>query len=178
MKYFTPDLIRRFGSEDPEIADKADAEWEEGGERYAAYLKAVETQLPPGIKQLHDHYYLHDAVVFSMGRQDGRFVMVLRLDTPPRDFLILTYDLWGEPVIREDILPLEHRCKTQVEWMYDEVEPGPEGAPQWMQSILFSNGWEVCLPFSDIHVQPMRSVLPLLGPVLASTTATKLPQSA
>jgi hypothetical protein len=174
MKYFTPDLIERFGSSDPATADMAHAEWEETGDRYEASLKAIESQLPAGIRQIHDRYYLHDAVVVGMGQQDGRFVLLLQLDTPPRDLLLFTYDLVAQPVILPEALPREYRCPTRVEWMYDEIELVPGEPLTVVQSILFSNGWEVQLSFHDVQVQQLQPVLPLLGPLLPAS----LPQSA
>jgi hypothetical protein len=170
MNYFTPDLIDRFGAVEPAVADAADARWEEAGDRYCAYLDSIKAQLPPGLRQLLDDYYLHDAVVFGMGRQDGRFVIALQLDTPPQDLLILTYDLLAEPEILSDVLPRGHRCPTRVEWMYDEVERVPGEPASWVQSVLLSNGWELRLRCHDVHVQRLEPVLPA-GPA-------SLPQSA
>jgi hypothetical protein len=160
MNYFTPDLIDRFGSPEPAVADEADAAWEEAGNRYRAYLASVKAQLPPGLRQVLNDYYLHDAVVLAMGRLDGRVVVVLQLDTPPQDLLILTYDLLGAPEVLRDVLPDGHRCPTRVEWMYDEVERVPGEPAGWVQSVLFGNGWELRLRFRDVHVQRLQPVLP------------------
>ena len=164
MKFFTPQLMERFGSSDPEIADQADAQWEQAGDRYDAYLTQIEPDLPEGIRHVQDNFSLHDAVVFGMGQQENHFIIILRLDAPLQDFLILTYDLVTEPEIQRDVLPSKHRCSARVEWMYDEVEPDPEKSPACAQSILFSNGWEVRLRFRDVHVQVMHPILPLCGP--------------
>jgi hypothetical protein len=164
MKFFTPQLMERFGSSDPEISDQATAQWQATSDRYDAYLTQVEPDLPKGIRRIQDNYSLHDAVVFGMGQQESCFVIILRLGTPLQEFLILTYDLVMEPEIQRDVLPSKHRCAARVEWMYDEVEPDPEKPLACAQSILFSNGWEVRLRFRDVHVQQMQPVLPLCGP--------------
>src|SRR5260370_14145001 len=93
-----------------------------------------------------------------MGQEDGRFVIRVRLDTPPRDFLILTYELSAEPEIEPEALPREHRCTTQVEWTYDEVEVNKvdDKMVTTMHDILFSNGWEVRLPLHILQVQPIH----------------------
>jgi hypothetical protein len=165
MKFFTPQLMERFGSSDPEIAVQATDPWDEASDRYDAYLGQIGPDLPEGIRHIQDNYYLHDAVVFGMGQQENHFVIVVRLDTPPQDFLILTYDLITEPEIQRDVLPSKHRCATRVEWMYDEVEPDPDRRPACAQSILFSNGWEVRLRFRDVQALLMHSILPLCGPI-------------
>jgi hypothetical protein len=167
MKYFTPELYARGQSQDDDVLDEVEQRWEEASERYVAYLRSVEGALPPGIRHIHDSYYLHDSVILSMGRQGDRFVMVLQLDVPPHDrlsdLLVFTYELAGEPVIDREALPPELRCPVQVEWMYDEVEMAPGGAAGWVQSILLSNGWEVRLPLRDVHVQQLRPLIPPPG---------------
>jgi hypothetical protein len=169
MKFFTPQLIQRFGSSDPEIAVQADPQWDEAADRYDAYLKEVRPQLPEGLRHLLDNYDLHDGVVFGMGQQQNHFIIVLQLDTPPQDFLILTYDLIAEPEIQRDVLPSKYRCAARVEWMYDEVEPDADRRSA--QSVLFSNGWEVRLRFRDVHVQLMHPVLPLCAPLPLAVAA-------
>jgi len=179
MKYFTPELIERFGSSDPAIADEADAAWEEAGEKYELYLASNNPWIPEGIRKLYANYYLHDAVVYGMEQHDDRFVIKLRLDTPPRELLILTYELSGGPDLEPEALPREHRCFTQVEWMYDEAEVNKvdDKAVGITHSILFSNGWEVRLPLRSLQVQTIddESLNPWLkakngkGPVFLGT---------
>jgi hypothetical protein len=164
VKYFTPDLYARGQSDDDDILDGADQLWEEAGERYAAYLRSIEPELPPGIRNIHENYYLHDAVVLSVGRQGDTFVIVLQLDTPSydahSDLLLFTYELAGEPIIDREALPGEHRCEQPVEWMYDEVELVPGQPATCVQSVLLSNGWEVRLPMRDVRIQPLQSLIP------------------
>jgi hypothetical protein len=164
MKFFTPQLMERFGSSDPDIAGQADTQWQEAGDRYDAYLTQIAPDLPEGVRHIQDNYVLHDAVVFGMGQQETHFIIILRLDAPPQDFLILTYDLISEPDIQREVLPSKHRCSARVEWMYDEVEPDAKKPSACAQSILFSNGWEVRLRYRDVHVQVMQPILPLCGP--------------
>src|SRR5438552_18737211 len=104
MKFFTPQLMERFGSSDPEIAEQADDQWEQAGDRYDAYLTQIAPDLPEGVRHLQDNYSLHDAVVFGMGQQESHFIIILRLDAPLQEFLILTYDLITEPEIQREVL--------------------------------------------------------------------------
>ena len=120
MKFFTPDLIERFGSDDHEIALTAETELEQRSEEYSRILGEIELELPQRFREMLDRHYLHDARVIDhscLGNGDsgslgglepgvrgtgwrpiegaeGRllsFWMVLELDTPPREVLALQY---------------------------------------------------------------------------------------
>ena len=45
MRYFTPELIERLGSADPDIAREADAEWDRRQEAYERELDALEERV-------------------------------------------------------------------------------------------------------------------------------------
>jgi hypothetical protein len=50
---------------------------------------------------------------------------------------------------------------STVTWLYDEVEQVPEGhRKHFVHSILFSNGWEIRLPFRDVHTTTVFPLLP------------------
>jgi hypothetical protein len=160
MKYFTPELIERLGSADDATAQAAQAAWEDAATRHEAQLRAIWPELPAALRQLWDDFYLHDAEVLSMGRDGQMFVIVLRLDVPPRDLLILNYQLIGEPVINIAALPAEHRS-SPVAWMYDEVDLVRSPEKSCVHSILFSNGWEVQLRFRDVQLLTAQTLLPV-----------------
>ena len=65
MKFFTPDLINRFGSEDDRIALAAQQEFEERSEEYLRQLHEIEAKLPQRFLELLDQFYLHDSRVIS-----------------------------------------------------------------------------------------------------------------
>ena len=48
MKFFTPDLLERFGSEDHLVASAAQDEWEERAEEYARNLSEIEVRCRNG----------------------------------------------------------------------------------------------------------------------------------
>lgn len=177
MKYFTADLLRRFGSEDAPTANAAQEEWEQVCERYNAYLDSIKGQMTPGLRQVEESYSLHDARVCGMGQDGQSFVIVLRLDTPPHPLLTLTFDLLGEPGIDTTALPQE-LCSTGdvVAWQYDELELLPGNPQGWRWSILFSNGWEVRLHFRDVRVQAAQAILPT--PRNGKATGTPVSQPA
>src|SRR5437868_1132835 len=148
MKFFTPELIERLGSLDDVDADAADAEWENAIDRHENQLEAIRDRLPASLRYARDSFYFHDADVLAMGRQGQAFVIVLRLDVPPRDLVILNYQLVEEPLINREALPPDHRC-NYMQWMYDEIG-WVSGEKQYAtHSILFSNGWEVELHLRD-----------------------------
>ncbi len=161
MKYFTPERVVRYGSEDPATWDAGEAGWEEAGERYVAYLDTLRPDFPPGLRRIDDSYYLHDAVIRGMGRERHSFVIMLQLDTPPYSLLTFSYDLVDDPVIDREALPTDYRSTgAAVDWQYDEIERVPGNPATWRQSILFSNGWEVGLHFRDVEVREAESLLP------------------
>src|SRR5713101_8057348 len=102
MKYFTPDLIERFGSPDDAVATAADAEWETLNEQYQRHLRHIELELPPHIREF-SHLLLHDAQVRSIARRGNQLIMVLLKDVPPRDLVMLTYTLVDEPYIDREV---------------------------------------------------------------------------
>jgi hypothetical protein len=161
MKYFTPELIVAYGSDDSVIWKDAEARWQTLGEQYRAYLASIKAELPPGLRRIEDNHFLHDAVIRAMGRRDGTFVIVLQLDTPPRSLLTLAYALAEEPNIQKEVLPPEYRSTSNdVEWQYDEIEKVAGQPPTWRQSILLSNGWEIGLHFRDVLVEEIQALLP------------------
>ncbi len=161
-KYFTPDSIVRGQSADPKVLNEVERLWDEAGARYAAYLDAIRSDFPPGVRQMEDSYYLHDAVVRGMGQRHHSLVIVLQLDTPPNPLVTFTYDLIAEPVIDKAALPTGlFAASPIVEWQYDEIERLPGDPATWSHSILFSNGWEVRLRFRDVAVQGVQALLPV-----------------
>ncbi|MFI5461400.1 MAG: hypothetical protein ACHRXM_38860 [Isosphaerales bacterium] len=61
MKFFTPDLIDRFGSADDGIAFAAQQEFEGRSEEYLRQLHEIEVKLPERFRELLDQFYLHDS---------------------------------------------------------------------------------------------------------------------
>lgn len=163
MKFFTFDLIDRYGSEDDAIADAADAEWEEQVDAYDQHLKHIEPSLTDSLL-IYNGLLLHDALVESINRHGNRLVMVLQKDIPPRDLVTVTYLLTNEPIIRTDALSPPHRTEY-MGFMYDELDVIEEnGQKVFTQSILFSNGWEVQLRFRDVEVVIAEPIYPVPRP--------------
>lgn len=177
MKYFTPELLALGITQDETQLNEQERLWDEAGDRYVAYLDTVRPHMPPGLQQVDQGYYLHDAIILGVGQQGRLFVIVLQLDTPPWSLLTFHYDLVEDPVIIPDVLPGELLTSgTVVDWQYDEVEMTPGNPPTWNQAILLSNGWEVRLHFRDIRVQEVQALIP--APHSAALAAARLSPSA
>jgi hypothetical protein len=179
MKYFTPELLERFGSDDPAIYKAAEAEWDEQCERYNNYLNSVKDTMPAGLRAIEENYYLHDAVIQAIGQRGLAFTIIMQLDNPPYSLLTVTYDLVEEPVIKQGVLSPE-RCtpNTHVEWRYAEIECRSTAPPTWLQSVLLSNGWEVLLHFRNVDVQQAKAMLPVPRDASAVGAQLAISQSA
>ena len=158
MKYFTPELYMRGQSLDDDEQDAVDAEWEDAVTRHEEQLQALRPQLALSLCYLWDNFYLHDAQVLSLGRQGPTLVMVLRLDVPPQELLLLNYQLAEEPRIDTEALPLEGRS-SPVQWMYDELGLLPDQTDISTHTILFSNGWEIELHLREVQVIAAQTLL-------------------
>lgn len=168
MNYFTPDLILRGQSQDPQVVDDVERLWDNACERYRAHLDSIRSKMPSGLRHIEDHYYLHDAKIHGMGKKDRSFLIVLQLDTPPHSLLTLTYDLLRDPVVKQTALPLEYSSLPgSTAWEYDELDQDGKDPAAWHQVILLSNGWEVCLTFSNVAVQEVQSLFPVQVEVVA-----------
>ena len=151
MRYFTPDLLQRFGSLDDRIADAADDECELASARYRADLKKLKRKLPSGMRELQTKYYLHDALVFPLKANKDEFMVKLKLDTPPHEELLLRYDLAEKPKLVRHPGLAEKKCPSLI-WLYDEVEAVKNNPSQFAHSILLNNGFEITLAFTDLEL--------------------------
>jgi hypothetical protein len=188
MKFFTPELIDRFGSDDDRVALAAQTELEQSSEAYSRRLSEVASELPQRFQELLDRYYMHDARIIdhsflgngdsgslegsearasisgwkSAERAEGRLIsfwMVLELDTPPRELLALQYrSVLVEGVDIHQALR-EDEC-PYFEWQYDEVELVDTGrGKEFRHSILFTNGLELRLRFKDFDFATLKPIV-------------------
>jgi hypothetical protein len=125
-----------------------------------------------------DGFYLHDARVLSMGRRGETFVISLQLDAPPNELLTITYTLAGSPEIKKE--PFSEEPNTASPWwLYEEIERVEEGGRKhFVHSILFSTGWEVRIPFREVHMDTADPVFPLLHTRKQATIPAVTSQSA
>jgi hypothetical protein len=95
-----------------------------------------------------------------MGQRGDSFVISLQLDVPPNDLLTITYTLVGPPQVQQETFPWVTNA-SPVDWLYEEVEQVPaRDRKHFAHSILFSNGWEIRLPFREVHTTTVFPLLP------------------
>ncbi len=160
MNYFTRQRYLALQDRGDDAMDAADAAWAEAVARYETYLQTIRPEMPEAVRELLDGFYLHDARVLSMGRRGDTFVISLQLDVPPNELLTITYSLAGTPEIGQELFPWATAAVTP-DWLYEEIERIRAGNErQFVHSILFSNGWEVRLPFRAVSMATAYPTFP------------------
>jgi hypothetical protein len=160
MKYFTPDLLARYGSPDDTVADEAHSEWEAVTETYKRHLQSIYQELPKRLRGLLRRYHLHDARVCFVGVDNQALHLTLQLDSPPHETIFLRYRLASEVVPRTTDGLITQPPFT---WLYDELDIAKQGdIPIVEQRILFSNGLELTIQFQNLSYTAARS-LPLVA---------------
>jgi len=152
MNYFTREHYLALQQPGDDAMDTADAAWAEAVERYDTYLQTIRPEMPEAVRELLDGFYLHDARVLSMGRPGDTFVISLQLDVPPNELLTITYVLAGSPEITQALFPWATADATPA-WLHEEIALIRAGNQvHFVHSILFSNGWELRLPFCEVRL--------------------------
>ncbi len=177
MKFFTPDLVQRFGSQDEGVAHAALEEFEQRAKDYAHYLKSIKSKLPARFRKLQERYYLHDARVlhFPMvdppplplpgwwavcnsqnGKAASSFWLIIQMDTPPHEYVVLHYLLPDKRAIKLNKTPSAEEC-PYLEWLYDEVEiANNQKRSRFTHNILFTNGIQLRVNFVDFDFATLR----------------------
>jgi hypothetical protein len=159
MKYFTPDLHTRFCSLDPAVAGPAHAEWEQVLTKYEQRIKKIRSEMSPQVRQLGEQLRLHDADLVCLLRQNNAAILVLRLEPPATDVVLLRYEVLREPVVTADVLPPDVRS-SRPQFLYDEVDVIiRKGQKLFTHAILFSNGLEVKLSFRDVQIEMAQPLI-------------------
>jgi hypothetical protein len=169
MKFFTPDLLIRFGSTDDAIADAASDEWEQVHAAYVTHLQRIRPDLPRGMRRLLRRYYLHDAKVLAVAADEKQFFSIfLELNKPQDKFLELKYRLVGNG--KKPGFSLHRHSELAGEskplgwWLYDELDVAGGDLAAFTHTILFTGGIELRLAFFqftcsrvNFFVRPMNS---------------------
>lgn len=175
MRYFTRDLYRRCRSTDESVLNAACTEWEQANEAYERHLAAIEPDFPPHLREFAG-LLLHDAKVQSIARQGKQLILVLRKDIPPRDLVILCYELDREPIV-EPFADAPADWNRPTTYQFDELDiVYEEKSKLYSQSIVFANGWLMRLLFQDVQTTVAQSMYPT--DVSGSLLAFAVPQSA
>lgn len=174
MKYFNRDLYRRCRSTDEAVLNAACDEREQANEAYEKHLAAIEPGFPPHLREFAE-LLLHDAKVQSIARQGNQLILVLHKDIPPRDLVILHYELEGEPVA-ESFADAPADWSRPTTFDFDELNIERDKVSKiYCQSIVLANGWLMRLCFRDVHMTIAQSVYP--GAASGSQATFTLPQS-
>jgi len=147
MKYFTPEMYVKFNSDDPAIADKADADWEKATADYRKHVRKLRSRLSGNTRELAESTCLHDAGYLGylkapVPKSSGELAVVaVEKDT---DVLLLIYVLAEEPSFSAP-----HKAEvfsdSSVHWLYDEVDATDRGV--FSHEILLSNGRVLSVKF-------------------------------
>jgi hypothetical protein len=180
MKYYTPDLLAGFGSENLEEARAAQRELEKRADAYVAHFDKIKAKLPPRFLELQQSFYLHDArIVYPFGPDAPFFPglwplhywlkpdvpfgekvptlwMIAQLDTPPQPFVVFHYRKVHTQAIRRSSTGYGEPC-PYLEWGYDEVNvlKDPDGV-RFSHSILFTDGLELEIVFEDFDFATLK----------------------
>jgi hypothetical protein len=181
MRYFTPELYVQGNSEDPDLVDQTEVEWERAIKRYRRHYKKIAPQLPDALRNFHDRCCLHDADVFGPARlslqtipwgfQDV-VIVVQNINTLFAEHLntltFLQYAVTAEPVVT---VPFPHEVfrTGQPIWLYDEIDVVEPDV--FSHEIFISDGRVVKVLFREFRYQ----FAPLVGPQDAATSQV-LPQ--
>lgn len=137
MKYFTPELLDRFRSDDVEISNQADKEWDLKEKEYVQEIK--------NLKLSHKlmKYNFHDFMVLHIFNEETYNIVLEK----GKEFFILMYHLTKPPnIIKHKI---ESGKSNPLEWQYDEFG---ENA-YYTHNILLTSGIEIELEFDKVKVE-------------------------
>ena len=157
MKYFTVELLNRLRSDNEDESALCHDDWEMALKRYRQREQRIKPAMPKSVGRFVDtHLCLHDARLLSMGRQDDTLVMVLEMEPPSRELVILTFTLDGAFHISEETLKGKSIAGI-ITWMYEEWNI--DRRRRCCFSVLLCNGWMVDLAFRDFHYLFVQQVI-------------------
>ncbi len=169
MLFFTPELYRRYNSQDNEIALAADVEWEAAIVRYHQYLAMLHEKMPSQVIEL-SKLCLHDGDILQRQEQKhplhswcfedwpghtrvwpfcyGAATLAVRLDNE----LVTLFYFLRDPVAEQPAAEDWPFSKEREHWLYDEVhwQNGAEGS--FTHLILLSSGVVLTVPFGTVLI--------------------------
>lgn len=148
MRFFTQELLNRYGSDDSEVWLKASDDWETARGEYQKYLDSIYNHLSPSIRKVVNGYCFHDAEIFIYHYSlavDQPFLLCVKPERPDDKEKIIAFKTGVQPVWH--IGPTVGRRY----WAYEELEMISEN--NFKLSILLDNDSVLQIPFvGDIKV--------------------------
>jgi hypothetical protein len=150
MKYMTPELLARMQSEDEAIAEAADNAWQKASRAYNAHVEKIRPSLTDPVQLFLDSGCLHDARVLVCGSNKRQFSILVRLDSPPGEGLLISYQLVGSPA-QVKHSKLANYGKPWGWVLYDEIElVKGKHISTYSHALLFTGGRELHLPLQRL----------------------------
>jgi hypothetical protein len=169
MLFFTPELYRRYNSQEDEIALAADAEWEAAIVAYHRHLAALNEKMPSQVIELSE-LCLHDGEILQRQEQQQPLSSWSFEDGPgPRQFWPFWYGL-ATIAVRLDneiVTLLYFLCdhiieqpatedwpfsKKREHWLYNEVHWHGGDHGRFTHLILLSSGVVLAIPFGTVLI--------------------------
>ena len=123
-----------------------------GGAALLMFLFCFVSSIQQGLRTLTDP-----------SRQDNRLILVLHKDIPPRDVVLLDYELEGEPIF-ESFAEAPREWSRPTDFQFDELDIVAEGdRPLYSQSIVFES--EGKLKRADLKGNPPQEIRPWPGDI-------------
>jgi len=155
MKYFTPELLKRFNSRDDEVADAAHADFERAVTAYKEQLDKIDEKLPDNVRRLLSEFYLQDAKVMLFLVRDDEFSIFLRPEGQRDESLMIRYLVTGKPRFNKNWLT---GMPPHLYWLYDEIGIRQKRRTTvFTHSILFTGNRELQLEFSDLELDAYQA---------------------
>ncbi len=162
MRFFTPELYRRFNSSDDNEADLANNEWESAIERYQTHLAGIEDKMPSQVRKLSE-LCLHDAAILGYEQEMQSSFSFPGSASPSVLWMnIAIFSLGQEGILRSLIYLLWDRVRefpvpenwpfsqNKKCWLYDEIDLAGEQPGMFLHRILFSDGSISEIPFISV----------------------------
>jgi hypothetical protein len=168
LRFFTPELYIRFGSDDDVEADAADEAWEAAIKAYHQHLRAIRKKLPRSAIALSE-LCLHDWELLAFDKQDlnadeffpNHASVAVRPELRAAGLSLqngrLIIDLIY--ILADRIQKSRGRKHKQFSdgndklWLYDEVDAYDEIPGASVHRILLSDGSEVKIPFFTVVIR-------------------------
>lgn len=182
MKFFTPDLYAKTNSTEYGVVERAMKEWDIANTAYGEELQKLLPRVDPSVKDFIISARFHDAEVLAAqdkvadrtswtlpdDHQRDRRIRFFMLSLRTDDSIVCVNYVLRRPFAFATNTELGVFATKRRVWLYDEllIDPNwyetrrgvavmPEEfvpRPDLVHSILFSDGLELALPFSDVLV--------------------------